>query len=78
MKTVIVQRVIHGGINRVSLRFPYDADLIKVTRGLPDSKWSNQMKCWHVADSSDIITLLLKAFYGKAYVDYSALKGNPG
>lgn len=34
------------------------------------------MKCWHIADSADIVALLLKAFYGKAYVDYTALKPN--
>jgi integrase/recombinase XerD len=78
MKTVIAQRVIHGGINRVSLRFPYDADLIKITRGFQGSKWSRQMNCWHVADTPDVITLLLKAFQGKAYIDYSAIKRGAG
>jgi integrase len=74
MKTVITERVIHGGMNRVALKFPYDAELIKITRGLPDPKWSWQMNAWHIPDSNDIITLLLKAFSGKAYIDYTALK----
>ena len=76
MKNIIAERVLHKGMNRVTLRFPYDAELIKITRGLPDPKWSSQMKCWHIPDNTDIITLLLKAFYGKAYVDYTALKPN--
>lgn len=74
MKTIVAERVIHYGMVRVGLRFPYDAELIKITKGLPDPLWSSQMKCWHIPDKTDIITLLLKAFYGKAYVDYNALK----
>lgn len=34
------------------------------------------MSCWHISDSSDVITILLKAFAGKAYIDYSALRPN--
>lgn len=78
MKNINVEKVIHKGINRVALRFPYDAELIKVIRGLPDSMWSSQMKCWHITDSTDIITLLLKAFYGKAHVDYKASTRSTG
>ena len=32
------------------------------------------MKCWHIQDSTDLISLLLKAFSGKAYIDYTGLK----
>ena len=74
MKTIVAERVIHNGMVRVGLRFPYDAELIKITKGLPDPLWSSQMKCWHIPDSPEIIPILLKAFYGKAYVDYNALK----
>ncbi len=74
MKNVIVERVIHDGESRVALRFPYDTVLISVVKGFPGARWSNKMKCWHIPDSSDVITLLLKAFYKKAYIDYSTLK----
>ena len=76
MKNVIAERVIHKGVNRVALRFPYDTGLISVVKGFPDTRWSQQMGCWHIADSTDVITLLEKAFYGKAYIDDSALKPN--
>ena len=73
---MIVERVIHDGESRVALRFPYDTVLISVVKGFPGARWSNKMKCWHIPDSSDVITLLLKAFYKKAYIDYSGLKPN--
>jgi len=76
MKNVIVERVIHDGRSRVALRFPYDNELILIVKDLPDARWSTSMKYWHISDSSDLITLLLKAFQGKANVDYSATKPN--
>jgi hypothetical protein len=74
MKNVTVERIFHDGMNRVVLRFPYDNNLIAATKELTDARWSSRLKCWHVADCSDIIALLLKVFHGKAYVDYTALK----
>jgi integrase/recombinase XerD len=74
MKNVIVERVIHDGESCVALRFPYDTELISVVKGFPRARWSNKMKYWYIPDSSDVITLLLKAFYKKAYIDYSTLK----
>ena len=74
MKNITADRVIHESENRVSLRFPYDKDLIAITKELPGARWSRRMNCWHISDSSDVITVLLKAFQGKAFIDYHALK----
>lgn len=73
MKTIIAERVIHDGGMRVSLRFPYDQGLIDLVRTLPDARWSNRLRYWHIPDSSDIITLLLTTLSKKAFIDYSAL-----
>jgi len=51
MKNIIAERVLHKGMNRVTLRFPYGAELNKITRRLPDPVWSSQMRCWHIPDS---------------------------
>ena len=76
MKNIIAERIIHNGMVRVGLWFPYDTELIRITKGLPDPLWSSRMKCWHIPDTPDFISLLLKAFYGKSYIDYTALKPN--
>jgi integrase/recombinase XerD len=73
MKNVISERVIHDGENRIALKFIYDTGLIKIVKGLPGARWSKSMKCWHINDTPDVISLLLKSFLGKAYVDYSAM-----
>jgi len=38
MKNVIVERVIHDGESRVTLRFPYDTELISVVVGAQQFK----------------------------------------
>ena len=74
MKKIIAERIIHNGLSRVTLRFPYDTTLNSVVKDLPGASWSNQMKCWHVSDRPDIITILLDTFHSSAWVDYSSLK----
>ena len=76
MKNIILERVIHDGENRIALRFPYDQELNGMVKELPDAKWSSEMKCWHISDSSDIQRILLNTFHGKATIDNSALKLN--
>jgi len=76
MKNVIAKRIIHNGEKRIALRFAYDAELIAIVKELPGARWSRRMQCWHITDSSDVITLLLKALQGKAYIDYSLLRVN--
>jgi integrase/recombinase XerD len=77
MKTLITGRVIHDGAARITIRFPYDPELIKIIKRLPDACWSRNMGCWHIQDRPDIINLLLITFKGKAYVNYSAIRSNP-
>jgi hypothetical protein len=48
MKNMIIERVVHDGVNRVSLRFDYDKELISVARGIPGAKWSSRMKCYYI------------------------------
>ena len=76
MKNIIVERVILDGGNRIALRFPYDQELNGVVKKLPDAQWSSDMKYWHISESSDIVSVLLRTFQGKADIDYSALKLN--
>ena len=74
MITVIAGRVRHDSGMRVALKFPYDQDVIDLVRKLPDARWSKQMQCWHIADSEDVITLLLKTLSEVVFVDYTALR----
>ena len=74
MKTIIAERVIHRDVNRIALRFPFDAELTHIVRVLPGARWSRQMSCRHMDDRTNVIDLLLEAFKGKAFIDYSAIR----
>jgi hypothetical protein len=76
MKNITVERVILDGGNRIALKFPYDQELNGVVKELLDAQWNSDMKYWHIPDSSDIVSILLRTFHGKASIDYSALKLN--
>jgi integrase/recombinase XerD len=76
MKSIVAERVVHDGEYRIALKFQYDSELAEVVKKVPGSRWSRRMSCWHISDSSDVIDLLLAAFSGKAFIDYSALKQN--
>jgi len=74
MITVIAERVRHDSGMRVALKFPYDQEVIDLIRKLPDVRWSKRMQCWHIADSDDVITLLLTTLSEFVFVDYKALR----
>ena len=76
MKNIIAERVIRDSLSRIALKFSYNKELINIVKELPDARWSASKKYWHIYDSPDVISLLLKVFHGKAYVDYSSVKIN--
>ena len=74
MKTIICDRVLHDGENRVTLRFPYDSGLIAITRSIQGAKWSKSIHSWHIPYNEDIIRNLPELFRGKAIIDSSAIQ----
>ena len=74
MNTVIAERVLHDSGIRVALRFPYDRDLVEIVKELPDARWSNRLRCWHVAEVENLELILLEKLSRYAFVDYSALR----
>ena len=74
MKTIICERIFHKGENRLTLRFPYDRELISITRSIPGAKWSQSLSSWHIADDAVITESLPGIFNGVAVIDYSSFK----
>lgn len=74
MKTIVAAKVKHDGVARVTLRFPFDGELVKILRTLPDARWSARMQAWHIPDDDYVITRLIDAFQGEAFIDYSSIK----
>lgn len=74
MKTVIARRVTHDGVQRISLVFTYDPDLISIVKTFPGARWSSSMRYWHVPDSIDTAGRLSRLFSGKAFLDHSNIR----
>lgn len=73
MKKIVCKRVFHGGENRVSMRFPYDSSLIRITRSIEGARWSRSMYSRHIPGNEKIIERLAGLFDGKAILDLSAI-----
>jgi len=78
MKTITVKKLLHRGLNRLSLTFDYDAELIAVIKSVEDARWSASMKCWHVPDNPGMVSQLMNLLRGKAALYYSAPKHEAG
>jgi len=51
METILVEKVIHHDENRLLLRFKKDQAIIDLIRNIPDCKWSNTNRAWHVPNT---------------------------
>ena len=56
--TIRLYRITHRGASRLRIDFPYDAETIARVKELPDRKWSQSKKCWHVPDTEESMRLL--------------------
>jgi len=74
MKTIICEKIFHKGENRLTLKFPYDRELISITRSIPGARWSQSLSSWHIADDAEVTESLPGIFNGVAVIDYSSTK----
>jgi len=56
----------HRGAHQICLKFPYNEDLIALTRRLLGSRWSATFKCWYVPYDPMVIPQIFKLFDGHA------------
>lgn len=55
MKTISIECVMHEGIRRIHLRFPFDREILARIKEIHDSRWSQALGCWHIPYSDDSI-----------------------
>ncbi len=53
MNTIQVEKVIHKQENRLALRFGYNPSLARLLKNIPDIRWSQTLKAWHLPDSTE-------------------------
>ena len=70
---VVVSRIFHRDRERFLIQVDDTEELNRVVRSLPDVKWSRTMKGWTMLNNRTNLRLILSAFKGKAWVDYSQI-----
>lgn len=60
MQNIFVEKIVHKNENRLQLRFPFDESIIAQIKTLPNSRWSQTLKAWHVPDTTECKVELAK------------------
>lgn len=68
METITIKPLYHNNTNRLGLYFPYNEELIRLVKTLPDARWSRTHACWHIADTPVNLKALFKLLDGKAII----------
>jgi len=66
-------KIIHKGENRIKIEFPYDAEIVKKLRQIPDTKWSKTLRTWHIPYTKETFVQLKTLFLD---VDYTSSPDN--
>ncbi|MBX2978654.1 MAG: tyrosine-type recombinase/integrase [Flavobacteriales bacterium] len=72
-RTVTLEALTHRNGPRVALKFPFDAELMAIAKGL-GARWSRTHRVWHLPHGPRTVAQVFAAYKGKAWVDYTALK----
>jgi len=73
-KTIQVKALTHNNLPILGLYFPFDDALKELVKSL-GARWSQSLKCWWIANEKQHLNALFVAAKGKAWIDYSDLKG---
>jgi integrase/recombinase XerD len=73
MKSVIAERVVHKGANRIALIFPFDRELITLVKELPEARWSKTLNCWHLPDNQETLEKIVMTLGDNSTLDVSAI-----
>ncbi len=70
---VTLTRAVHRKENQILIGFKYNGVLIDVVRRMPQAKWSNTLKSWHVDDTNENLAEIYTLFKNKAEFDDNLL-----
>jgi hypothetical protein len=77
MKTITLGKQSDQGEDRLTLSFKYDAELVRIARGIKGIRWSRTMNCYYMAFNEDSISNIQSAFANNATIDFSLVAYKP-
>jgi site-specific recombinase XerD len=75
--TVKVDKLTHREMNCLAIYFPINNELKLLTKSIPGATFSMTHKCWYIENRERLLTEILAAFKGKAWVDITSLRKKP-
>src|ERR1700746_287124 len=57
-----MQHALYENSTRLFLKFPYDSEAIDLVKTLPQAKWSNTKKAWHISYFEDLPWRVINLF----------------
>ena len=57
-----LSKITHKNELRIRVEFPYDAATTAQLRQIPDTRWSQSLKCWHVPYTKEVFEQLKALF----------------
>lgn len=76
MKKIVLERGTHRGETVIFAVFQKNEEIISLLKDGFNANWSNSLRLWYIHDKVFDLSKMLKIFRGKAFIDYSLLKGN--
>ena len=74
MKQVILKPLLHRNDERIGIYFKHNSSLNNVIKKLPEIKWSQSNRCWHLPLKEEVYKQIQSALNEYAEIDRSALK----
>jgi predicted component of viral defense system (DUF524 family) len=56
------EKLLHRGAERIKIDFPYNQEIASELRKIPDCKWSQSHKVWHIPYTKDAFRMLKTLF----------------
>jgi len=58
--TIKASKIIHRGADRIKIEMPFNVQINKLIKQIPDARWSKTMTCWHIPYNNKSFKLLEK------------------
>lgn len=76
MKKITLEKGIHRNEAVIFVMFQNNEEIVTILNSTFRACWSDTIRLWYIPETGFKLSNMLIAFKGKAYIDYSRLKGN--
>lgn len=71
--TIQLDRIYFKDNHQIKIIFPYNDNLLKVIREIPEAKWSKTLSCWYILNTPENLKLIFNKFKNITKIDSKLL-----